>query len=68
MILIELHVYDIIVFSLLLEFYDPNWVNFDHFICQIDPYSGLKIDPEFRVKYVDPGFRVNLTRFASVAY
>ena len=53
---------------LLLEFYDPNWVNFDHFICQIDLYSGLKIDPEFRVKYVDPGFRVNLTRFASVAY
>ena len=53
---------------LLLEFYDPNWVNFDHFICQIDPYSGLKIDPEFQVKYVDPGFRANLTRFASVAY
>ena len=45
---------------LLLEFYDPNWVNVDHFICQIDPYSGLKIDPEFRVKYVDPSFRVNL--------
>ena len=53
---------------LLLKFYAPNWVNFDHFICQIDPYSGLKIDPEFRVKYIDPGFRVNLTRFASVAY
>ena len=35
---------------------------------QIDPYSGLKIDPEFRVKYVDPSFRVNLTQFASVAY
>ena len=41
-----------LVFSLLpeagiilfLEFYDPNWVNFDHFMCQIDPYSGLKID------------------------
>ena len=32
-----------------------NWVNFDYFICQTDPYSGLKIDPEFRVKYVDPG-------------
>ena len=41
---------------LLLEFYDLNWVNFDHFICQIHPYSGLKIDPEFRVKYVE--FRV----------
>ena len=53
---------------LLLEFYDPNWVNFDHFICQIDPYSASKIGPEFRVKYVDPGFRVNLTQFASVAY
>ena len=53
---------------LLLEFYDPNWVNFGHFICQIDPYSRLRIDPEFRVKYVDLGFRVNLTRFASVAY
>ena len=35
---------------------------------KIDPYSGLKIDPEFWVKYIDPGFRVNLTRFASVAY
>ena len=45
---------------LLLEFCDLNWVNFDHFVCQIDPFSGLK--------YVDPGFRVNLTRFASVAY
>ena len=53
---------------LLLEFYNPNWVNFDHFIRQIDPYFGLKIDPEFRVKYVDPGFWVNLTRFASVAH
>ena len=39
---------------LLWEFYDPNWVNFDHFVCQIDPYSGLKIDPEFQVKYVNP--------------
>ena len=28
---------------------------------KIDPYSGLKIDPEFRVKYADPGVRVNLT-------
>ena len=27
-----------------------------------------KIDPEFWVKYVHPGVRVNLTRFASVAY
>ena len=53
---------------LLLEFYDPNWVNFDQFICHFDSYTGLKIDPEFRVKYADPGFRVNLTRFASVAY
>ena len=53
---------------LLLEFYDLNLVNFDHFICQIDPYSRLRTDPEFRVKYVDPGFRVNLTRFASVVY
>ena len=53
---------------LLLEFYDPNWVNFDHFMCQIDPYFGLKIDPEFRIKYVDPDIRVNLTQFASVAY
>ena len=44
---------------LLLEFYDPNWVNFDQFVFQIDPYSGLKIDAEYRV---------NLTRFASVAY
>ena len=69
MILIELHGYDISIFIvtaeagiiLLLEFYDLNWVNFGHFICQIDPYSGLKIDLEFRVKYVDPGFRVNLT-------
>ena len=52
MILIELHVYDISIsllpkagVILLLEFYDPNWANFDHFICQIDTYSGLKIDP-----------------------
>ena len=35
---------------------------------KIDPFSRSKIDPEFWVKYVDPGFRVNLTRFASVAY
>ena len=53
---------------LLMEFYDPSWINFDHFICQIDPYSGLKIAPEFWVKYVDPSFWVNLTRFASVVY
>ena len=25
---------------LLLEFYDLNLVNFDHFICQIDPIPG----------------------------
>ena len=53
---------------LLLEFFGPNWANFYHFICQIDPYSGLKIDPEFGVKYVDPDFRVNLIRFGSVAH
>ena len=35
---------------------------------KIDPYSGSKVDPEFWVKYVDSGLRVNLTRFASVAY
>ena len=47
------------------------------FYVKIVPYSGLKIEPEFRVKYIDPGFRVkyidpgfrvNLTSFASVAY
>ena len=35
---------------------------------KIDPHSGSKIDPEFWVKYVDLGVRVNLTRFPSVAY
>ena len=50
MILIELHVYGI-SFSLLpeagiillLEFYDLNLVNFDHFICQIDPIPGQEL-------------------------
>ena len=44
---------------LLLEIFDPNWVNFDHFMCQIDPYSGSKIDPECWIKYIDPGVWVN---------
>ena len=29
---------------------------------------GEKIDPEFWVKYVDPGVWVNITRFASHIY
>ena len=34
---------------------------------KIDPHSGSKIGPESWVKHVDPGVRVNLARFASVA-
>ena len=42
---------------LLLEFYDPNWVNFDILSVKIDPYSGLKIDPELLLYH----YAVNLS-------
>ena len=76
MILIELHVYGISIFIvtwsrhsiIALGILWPKLGEFWPFYMSNCPYSRLRTDPEFRVKYVDPGFRVNLTRFASVAY
>ena len=44
------------------------WLIFTYLYVKIDPYSWSEIDPEFWVKYIEPGVCVNLTLFASMAY